>query len=267
MALRAFHLPLHRAASSDSSSLPSAQDHVPPHPFHRPVKVNLYLDAVYPGDGSLELIPGTHHPELAADILKRLGYYAELPDVRPAVAVGGGPRLRDAVADHVPKVAPELHPGDAIIFRASSQRPCILRQLLSSRLCADNHMWHRAAIYKSRAPRRSITLQYHRDPQDDVVEQRHLREIIAQTQEHWTGDAELQPKGSRFHAVGTAPGTTSHLFSEMLLAHGGPSVAKMARRYEEMGVPRVRVGGADDEAPAPPPGTGRDGGGFPAPRL
>ena len=105
---------------------PPAQDHVPPHPFHRPVKVNLYLDAVYPGDGALELIPGTHHPELAADILKRLGYYAELTGVRPAVAVGGGPRLRDAVADHVPKVAPELHPGDAIIFRASSQRPWVL---------------------------------------------------------------------------------------------------------------------------------------------
>ena len=86
--VRSTYLFMHRAASSDSSSLPSAQDHVPPHPFHRPVKVNLYLDAVYPGDGALELIAGTHRPEFAADILKRLGYYAELPDVRPEDELG-----------------------------------------------------------------------------------------------------------------------------------------------------------------------------------
>ena len=165
-------------------------DFLPPHVTCKPMKVNLYLDPTRKDDGAMELIPGSHLPELAATVFRNLGHYDP---------VGGGPRLRPAPSE-IPGVAVETEPGDIIVWH--------------------NFMWHFAPLHSGGGTRRTIMLQYYRDPGQDIVAQKAIREIVAE--------------------IGKRPGRGCYIFSEQTLADGSPALARMAARYEEIGVTGVR---------------------------
>jgi ectoine hydroxylase-related dioxygenase (phytanoyl-CoA dioxygenase family) len=165
-------------------------DFFPPHVTCKPMKVNVYLDSTHMDDGALELIPGSHLPELAATVFRHLGHYDP---------VGGGPRLRPDPSE-IPGVAVETEPGDIVVFH--------------------NFMWHFAPLHRGGGTRRTIMLQYYRDPGADIVARKAIREIVAQ--------------------IGERPGWGSFIFSEQTLADGSPALTRMAERYEEIGVTTAR---------------------------
>ena len=103
-------------------------DFFPPHVTCKPMKVNVYLDSTHMDDGALELIPGSHLPELAATVFRHLGHYDP---------VGGGPRLRPDPSE-IPGVAVETEPGDIIVWH--------------------NFMWHFAPLHRGGGTRRTIML-------------------------------------------------------------------------------------------------------------
>ena len=162
-------------------------DFFPPHEEFRPVKSTFYLDPMRADDGALYLIPGTHIPEFAARIFRVCGHYGET----------GGPRLHLDPRE-VPAVPIETDPGDVVLW--------------------ENHMWHFAAQRQSGEPRRAMFVQYYRDPKDDPIAAKGIREAIASIQ------AKHKP----------------YVYSRELLEAANPVREKMAARLEEIGVACVR---------------------------
>ena len=122
-------------------------DYNPPHHDSRPVKAMYYLDEMRARDGAFYLIPGTHNPDFASEIVRRFGYYTET----------GGCRM-DLDAREVPSVPVETSPGDVVIWH--------------------NLMWHYASERKDGKPRRLLQNQYYMDPKGDVVEEKWIAEYF-----------------------------------------------------------------------------------------
>jgi len=120
-------------------------DFFPPHHESRPAKAIYYLDEMLPGDGALDLIPGTNNPEYAGYIFRTFGSYGDET---------GGPRLN---MDHldVPSVAIETTPGDVVLW--------------------ENRMWHHATRRLDGKPRRMLSYSYFRDPMGNIVEEKYVR--------------------------------------------------------------------------------------------
>ena len=97
-------------------------------------------------------------------------------------------------------MAVETEPGDIIVWH--------------------NFMWHFAPLRRGGGTRRTIMLQYYRDPGADIVARKAIREIVAQ--------------------IGERPGWGSFIFSEQTLADGSPALTRMAERYEKIGVTTAR---------------------------
>jgi hypothetical protein len=164
-------------------------DFFPPHNEFRPVEATFYLDPMRADDGALRLIPGTHIPEFAAQIFRMCGHYGDT----------GGPRLR-LEPRQVPSVPIETDPGDVVLW--------------------ENHMWHFAARRQNGEPRRAMFVQYYRDPKDDPIAAKGIREAIADIQ------AKHKP----------------YVYSRGMLETASPGREKMAARLEAIGVANVRQG-------------------------
>ena len=108
-------------------------------------KTAIYLDESAEDDGSLNVVAGSHHPQLAASILRNLGH----------LEGGTRPRLR-IDRDQIPgAVAVTSKPGDVVIFNTS--------------------LFHSAWKRKDGKPRRNLFFSYVRDPREDPILLSHLQ--------------------------------------------------------------------------------------------
>lgn len=99
------------------------------------IKTAIYLDKTTTGKGSLNVIPGSHHPAYSAAIFDAWGCSEE-----------GRPRLtinRDAIPGIV---SVDTSPGDVVIF--------------------DTRIWHSAPRRNDGLPRRTMFISYLPDPKD-----------------------------------------------------------------------------------------------------
>ncbi len=100
------------------------------------MQIAWYLDETTAEQGSLRLIPGTHHPEFNRALFANCGRWDE-----------GRGRLRLEPSE-VPGVAIHTQPGDAVMF--------------------DNRIYHSALKRKDGRARRNLFFQYMRDPVDEL---------------------------------------------------------------------------------------------------
>ena len=102
-------------------------------------KTAIYLDESAEDDGSLNVVAGSHHPQLAAAMLRNLGH------------LEGGIRPRLRIDRHgVPgAVAVTSKPGDVVIFNTS--------------------LFHSAWRRNDGKPRRNLFFSYVRDPREDPI--------------------------------------------------------------------------------------------------
>ena len=112
------------------------------------LKIALYLDEMDEDSGSLNVIPGSHHPEFSATLFQSCGYWEK----------GSRPRLR-LDKDNIPG-AISLHtkPRDIVLW--------------------NNHIWHSAFKRKDGLPRRTLFIGYTPDPGNDLLEILELRKMV-----------------------------------------------------------------------------------------
>ena len=112
------------------------------------LKIALYLDEMDKNTGSLNVIPGSHHPEFSATLFQSCGYWEK----------GGRPRLR-LDRDNIPG-ALSLHtqPRDVVLW--------------------NNHIWHSAFKRNDGLPRRTLFIGYTPDPGNDLLEALELRNQV-----------------------------------------------------------------------------------------
>ena len=114
-------------------------------------KTAIYLDDLSDGDGALSIIPGSHHPEFSAALLRSYGplrkeYRRSAHEERPRANIPG-------------VVSVQTRPGDVLLW--------------------DNRLWHSARRRSNGTPRRNMFIEYVRDPKDDPVSIFAVREYIA----------------------------------------------------------------------------------------
>lgn len=111
------------------------------------IKVTVYLDTMTADQGSLNLIPGSHHPQFCADIMQRCGVWDR-----------GRPRLR-LERDSIPgAISVHSVPGDVVIW--------------------DNRMWHSAWKRCDGRPRRALFMSYIPDPDDDLIAVNDVQQLV-----------------------------------------------------------------------------------------
>lgn len=114
------------------------------------VKTVFYLSEANDGDGALNIIPGSCHPDFSAALFRS---YAPL---------GEEYRRRshdEAIEEIVPGIIQVIaNPGDVVVW--------------------DNRLWHSAWKRKDGKPRRNIFFNYVRDPQDDPIRTREVHEHV-----------------------------------------------------------------------------------------
>ena len=122
------------------------------------LKIALYLDEMDKDSGSLNVIPGSHHPEFSATLFQSCGYWEK----------GGRPRLR-LDKDNIPG-AISLHtkPRDIVLW--------------------NNHIWHSAFKRKDGLPRRTLFNTYMPDPGNDLLKTLELRNTVKQHRQHLSQD-------------------------------------------------------------------------------
>ena len=115
------------------------------------LKTALYLDEQDKDTGSLNVIPGSHHPDFSATLFQSCGYWEKN---------GGRPRLK-LDPENIPG-ALSLHtqPGDVILW--------------------NNHIWHSAFKRKDGLPRRTLFIGYMPDPGNDLLKILELRNQVKQ---------------------------------------------------------------------------------------
>ena len=156
----------------------------------RIAKTAIYLDELSDGDGALNVIPGSHHPGFSAALFRSYGPLGE--EYRR--------RSHDQITrDNIPGAVPiHTKPGDVVLW--------------------DNRLWHSAWKRSDSSRRRNMFISYMRDPLDDPIGARELREFLA---------SHLTEQGSV-------------IYSKEMMRRGGPAREKMADRLEELGVANVR---------------------------
>jgi len=92
----------------------------------------------------------------------------------------------------------QTRPGDVVLFQTN--------------------LWHSAWRRVDGQPRRNLFIQYFRDPGDDVLALRELRQAV----------------------IGALSEERPYLYSAAMIAKGGALREKMASRLEELGVENVR---------------------------
>ncbi len=111
------------------------------------LKTAVYLDEQSKGFGSLNLIPGSHHPEYSTALFQSCGYWDR-----------GRPRLR-LDPDAIPgALSVQTCPGDVVLW--------------------DNRLWHSAFKRKDGQPRRTMFIGYMPDPQDDLLALKDVRTTV-----------------------------------------------------------------------------------------
>ena len=151
-------------------------------------KAAVYLDEAHEDDGALNAIPGTHIPEFNAAIMRSWGRFKG----------GGSPRLWLEPKEVPGAVSVQTRPGDVVLFQTN--------------------LWHSAWRRVDGQPRRNLFIQYFRDPGDDVLALRELRQAV----------------------IGALSEERPYLYSAAMIAKGGALREKMASRLEELGVENVR---------------------------
>ena len=111
------------------------------------LKTAVYLDEQDRDLGSLNLIPGSHHPEFSAALFRSCGYWDR-----------GRPRLRLDPHAIPGSVFLRTRPGDVVLW--------------------DNRLWHSAFRRKDGDPRRTMFIGYMPDPRDDLLAVRDLRAAV-----------------------------------------------------------------------------------------
>ena len=111
------------------------------------LKTAIYLDEQSKDFGSLNLIPGSHHPEYSAALFRSCGYWDK-----------GRPRLRLNPHAIPGTVSVQTRPGDVVLW--------------------DNRLWHSAFKRKDGRPRRTMFIGYMPDPQDDLLAIKDLRTTV-----------------------------------------------------------------------------------------
>ncbi len=159
------------------------------------VKTVFYLSEASDGDGALNIIPGSFHPDFSAALYLE---YAPLGEEYRRRSHNPGPSTRENVPGMVQVL---VNPCDAVIW--------------------DNRMWHSAWKRRDGKPRRNIFYNYVRDPGDDPIRGRVVREHVA------------------YHR--SAP-SRRFVYSKKMMEAGGPARGKMAARLEALGVENVREG-------------------------
>ena len=157
------------------------------------VKTAIYLSDSSDGDGALNVIPGSFHPDFSAALYRS---YAPL---------GEEYRRRS----HDPRTQKNV-PG---VFE--------VRAKLGDVLLWDNRLWHSAWNRRDGKPRRNIFFSYVRDPLDDPIIGREVREHV-----------------DRYRAGPSSP----FVYTKQMMRAGGPAREKMAARLEALGVEDVREG-------------------------
>ena len=156
----------------------------------RTAKTAIYLDDLRNGDGALNVIPGSHHPEFSAALFRSYGPLGEQYRRR---------KHDRSTRDNIPGAVPiYTKPGDVVLW--------------------DNRLWHSAWTRRDGRPRRNMFISYMRDPQDDPIGVRELREFLA---------SHLTEQGSV-------------IYSKEMMRKGVTAREKMATRLEELGVDNVR---------------------------
>jgi len=132
------------------SDLWSNRDDTPWHSDGNPgrqvktLKTAIYLDEQSEGQGALNVIPGSHHPEFCAAIFRSCGYWDQ-----------GRPRLRLPPDRVTGAVSLRTRPGDVVLW--------------------DNRLWHSAFRRQDGKPRRTMFISYAPDPGDDLLALADLR--------------------------------------------------------------------------------------------
>ena len=111
------------------------------------LKTAIYLDEQSKDFGSLNLIPGSHHPEYSVALFRSCGYWDR-----------GRPRLRLDPHTIPGVVSVQTRPGDVVLW--------------------DNRLWHSAFKRKDGRPRRTMFIGYMPDPQDDLLALKDLRTTV-----------------------------------------------------------------------------------------
>ena len=156
-------------------------------------KAVFYLSEADDGDGALNVIPGSFHPEFSAALFRSYGplgeeYRRRSHDSRARQDVPGVVQVR-------------AKPGDAVLW--------------------DNRLWHSAWKRRDGKPRRNIFFNYVRDPLDDPIRAREVREHVSK---YRSGSSRL------------------YVYSKRMMRIGGPARKKMTARLEALGVENVREG-------------------------
>jgi len=122
------------------------------------LKMALYLDEQDKDRGSLNVIPGSHHPEFSASLFQTCGYWEN----------GNRPRLR-LDPDKIPgAISLDTKPRDIILW--------------------NNHLWHSAFKRKDGLPRRTLFNTYMPDPENDLLKTLELRDTVKQHRQHLSED-------------------------------------------------------------------------------
>ncbi len=116
------------------------------------VKTVFYLSGTPDGEGALNIIPGSFHPDFSAALYRS---YAPLGEEYRRRSHNPDPSTRENVPGMVQVLA---NPCDVVIW--------------------DNRMWHSAWKRRDGKPRRNIFFSYVRDPLDDPIRGREAREHI-----------------------------------------------------------------------------------------
>ncbi len=117
------------------------------------VKTVFYLSGTPDGEGALNIIPGSFHPDFSAALYRS---YAPLGEEYRRRSHRPDSNTRENVPGVVQVLA---NPGDVVIW--------------------DNRLWHSAWKRKDGKPRRNIFYNYVRDPLGDPVRGREVREHVA----------------------------------------------------------------------------------------
>jgi ectoine hydroxylase-related dioxygenase (phytanoyl-CoA dioxygenase family) len=118
------------------------------------VKIAVYLDEQDKDSGSLNVIPGSHHPEFSASLFQSCGYWEN----------GNRPRLHFD-PDKIPgAISVDTKPRDIILW--------------------NNHLWHSAFKRKDGVPRRTLFVTYMPDPGNDLLKTLELRDAVKQHLQH-----------------------------------------------------------------------------------
>lgn len=120
----------------------------PPGRKTQTLKIALYLDEMDKNSGSLNVIPGSHHPEFSAALFQSCGYWEK----------GSRPRLHLDPVNIPGAISLHTQPGDVILW--------------------NNHIWHSAFKRKDGRPRRTLFISYTPDPGNDLLDILNFRNLV-----------------------------------------------------------------------------------------